>query len=256
MSEKSVGYARLVQACRQPGCPICRCVRDESHGRLDALLYEHVTDPESRRTLRQAWGFCNWHTWMLLEVDAGRFGPSILYEDLLRQACDSLATVDVTARPSRFRAWLAGIGRRTPRSRIVERHAQRSACRLCADAAAAERHHLVTLVRFIDDADLHAAYVSADAVCVPHLVRAIELTSGSPALARLIEHTREKWAKVRRDLQSFIEKHDYRNAAGYTEAEAASYTRAFEILAGARGLFGNDLAAGRRGETSPPGRTG
>jgi hypothetical protein len=196
---------------------------------------------------------------MLLEVDAGRFGPSILYEDLLRRACDSLATAGVPARPARFRAWrswLTGIGRRKARPRVVEGYAQRPACRLCAEAAAAERHHLVTLVRFIDDADLHAAYASADAVCVPHLVRALELTSGSPALGRLIEQTREKWGKVRQDLQSFIDKHDYRNAAGYTDAEAASYVRAFEILAGTKGLFGNDLAACRRDETSSPGRTG
>jgi hypothetical protein len=194
---------------------------------------------------------------MLLEVDAGRFGPSILYEDLLRRACDGLAPADVPARPSRFRAWrawLAGIGRRTARPRLGEPYAQRPACRLCAEAAAAERHHLVTLVRCIDDADLHAAYAAADAVCVPHLVRAIALTSGSPALARLIEHTRAKWARVRQDLQSFIEKHDYRNVAGYTDAEAASYVRAFEILAGARGLFGNDLAAARRDEDRAAGR--
>jgi hypothetical protein len=247
-SEKSAGYSSLIRACGQSGCPICRCVRDESRRLLDALLYEHVTDPETRRTLRASTGFCNWHTWMMLETDAGRFGPSILYEDLLGRACESLATIEMRATPPRrggWRGWLGGRGAWGRRPRVAGRYAQRPACSLCLAAAATERRQLVTLVTFIDDNTLRAAHAAADAVCLPHLMRAVELSRGSPGLGALIDRTREKWEKVRRDLQSFIEKHDYRNVQPYTDDDAASYMRAFEILAGARGLFGNDLAACR-----------
>jgi hypothetical protein len=254
-SEKFIGYSSLVRACGQPGCPICRCVRDDSRRLLDALLYEHVTDPETRKTLRETRGFCNWHTWMMLEIDAGRFGPSILYEDLLGRACDRVATAAVRAaapRAGTWRAWLRRLTERRRRSRIVEPHTLRPACSLCVAAATAERGHLETLLTFFDDGDLQASYASADPVCLPHLMRATELMPGAPTLAALIDRTREKWMKVRRDLQSFIEKHDHRNTRAFTDDEAASYVRAFEILAGAKGLFGNDLAAGR-GEAVPPG---
>jgi hypothetical protein len=245
MSEKSIGYLRLLEACGRGGCPVCRHVRDESRGHLDALLYEHVTDPDTRRTLRESWGFCNWHTWMLLEVDTSLFGASILYEDLLRLAGDRLGQLEDRPRSTRLGAWFARLGARQPRPAIVERHERRPSCSLCVSAAEAERQSLLTLVRFMDDGDLQAAYASSDPLCLPHLLRAIDLTSGSPQLQQLVQRTREKWVKVRGDLESFIEKHDYRNQKAYSDADAASYMRAFEILAGAKGLFGNDLLAGR-----------
>src|SRR5205085_1663323 len=38
--EKFAGYLKLVEACAEPGCPICRCVVAASHRYLDAVLYE------------------------------------------------------------------------------------------------------------------------------------------------------------------------------------------------------------------------
>jgi len=89
--EKFIGYFRLVEACEKPGCPLCRCVTSESHSYLDALLYEQVTDPDTRRAIRAAWGFCNWHTWMLLEIEHSLFGASIIYEDLVTLALRQLS---------------------------------------------------------------------------------------------------------------------------------------------------------------------
>src|SRR5215475_14837595 len=28
---KFIGYFRLAEACQRPGCPVCRCVNDDSH---------------------------------------------------------------------------------------------------------------------------------------------------------------------------------------------------------------------------------
>ena len=63
----------------------------------------------------------------------------------------------------------------------------------------------------------------------------------APCVPRLVARTREKWERVRGELQSFIGKHDHRNREPFTAAEADSYTRAFTLLAGARGIFGNHL---------------
>ena len=59
----------------------------------------------------------------------------------------------------------------------------------------------------------------------------------------LVERTREKWRRLGQDIASFVSKHDYRNREPFTEAERASYARAFEMLAGAKSVFGNDVHA-------------
>jgi hypothetical protein len=235
--EKFVGYFRLLEACQGPGCPVCRCVVVESRRYLDALLYEQVTDPDTRRVLRTAWGFCNWHTWMLLEVDAALLGTAIIYEDLVALA---LRRTEALVGPERTHRWLAALVRRRRRRAMVERYRSRAMCPACLSASAAEWRYLEALVTFVDDGDLQAAYARSDGLCLPHL---LEIADGDDAArARtLIERTRERWRRLAQDIGSFVSKHDYRNREPYTEAEADSYRRAFEMLVGASGLFGNDV---------------
>jgi hypothetical protein len=66
------------------------------------------------------------------------------------------------------------------------------------------------------------------------------------AAPRLLARTLPKWAELRRDLQGFIGKHDHRKRQPFTEAESAASLRALEVVAGAPGLFGNDLRIGMR----------
>jgi hypothetical protein len=243
--EKSAGEIRLIDACRQPGCPVCRRVREESLGHLQALVDEHVTDPDTRRALRASWGLCNWHTWMLLDVDTGRLGASIYHEDLLREAIDRVAEVTDRRRP-RLGAWLARVRGASEESALVAASARRTRCPLCVTAAGAERECLLSFLRLIDDPELAGAYAEASAICLRHLVAAVALRPDADQTRRLVERTRPKWQAIRGALRSFVDKHDYRNRAAYTDEEIASCVRAFEVLAGAPGVFGNDLAVDSR----------
>ncbi|PYM13109.1 MAG: hypothetical protein DMD81_22110, partial [Candidatus Rokuibacteriota bacterium] len=78
MPAKFIGYFRLLEHCASPGCPVCRSVIDDTRKYLDALLYEQVTDPDTRRRLRTSWGFCNWHAWLLLDVETSLSGAAII----------------------------------------------------------------------------------------------------------------------------------------------------------------------------------
>ncbi len=240
--EKFVGYFRLLEACRAPGCPVCRCVADESRAYLDALLYEQVTDVDTRRAIRASWGFCNWHTWMLLEIASSLFGAAIIYEDLVTLVLRR--TEDLGRRGAR--RWLDALTGRRRAPRVLERYRQRAICPACTSAAESETRHLGTLVTFGDDGDLQAAYARSDGVCLPHLLAAVADHDGSPQAVTLVERTREKWTRLGQDIASFVSKHDYRNREPYTEAERASYARAFEMLAGAKSVFGNDVHARAR----------
>jgi len=90
VTDKFFGFFRLLDACALNGCPACRLVEDDGRRYLDALVYEQVNDPDTRRCIRAAWGFCNWHTWMLLEIPNAPSSAAILYGDLLRVVLDRL----------------------------------------------------------------------------------------------------------------------------------------------------------------------
>lgn len=235
MTEKFVGYFRFLDACDAGGCPVCRCVDDESRARLDALLYEQVTDPETRRDLRAAWGFCNRHTWMLLEIENSLFGSAILYEDLARRLLEGVRRV--ADPPARHAGWLARLGRRRRVPRVVAQYRRRPPCPLCTSAAESTDRYLATVVGFVGDPDLQAAYARSGGLCAPHMLRALELRAGDPGARELLERTLAGWTKIREDIARFVEKHDYRNREPFTDAEAASCRRAFEMLAGARCSF-------------------
>jgi hypothetical protein len=247
MSEaKFVGYFRLVEACRQPGCPVCRRVIDDSRGYLAALLHEHVTDPQTRRALRASWGLCAWHAAMLPDVAPAALGAAIIYEDLLRlvlQRTEGLAYGD---RRARRRAWLAALRQRPHPGASATRYRRRPACPACVNAAATERRCLDTLLQFIDDGDLQAAYARSEGLCVPHLFGALEVGRDRRALAALVGRTREAWQRLARTLASFLAKHDYRNRQPCTEAEAAASRRALALLAGATQALDTDGRARRR----------
>lgn len=241
--ERFVGFFRLVEACAHPGCPVCRCVTRDSRSYLDALLYEQVTDPDTRRAIRASWGFCNWHTWMLLEVEHAIFGSALIYEELVKLALSRTERLGERAERPRPRGWLSTLlgGRR--RASSVEGYRGRAECPACAAAADTERRYLATVVTFIDDGDLAAAYAQSDGLCVPHLFAVLEHDGDRREARVLVDRTREKWVRLGQEISSFVSKHDYRNHEPYTQAEAASYARAFEMLAGAKSVFGNDLHA-------------
>jgi hypothetical protein len=241
LTEKFAGYFRLVEACGHPGCPVCRCVVAESRQYLKMFLHEGVTDPVSRRSVRASWGFCNWHTWMLLEIENAPFGAAIVYEDLVRLALRRSERLGRTSRRRRAGRWHAALRGRLQRPTAVEQYRRRALCPACASAAETEQGYLRTMVAFVDDPELSTPYAASDGLCFPHMVRAAEEEPDAPQLDTLLARTRDRWAEIGRDIAAFVGKHDYRNREPFTAAEAASYTRAFEMLAGARSFFGSDV---------------
>jgi hypothetical protein len=244
MTEKFIGYFRLIDACRERGCPLCRCLAAESRRYLEALLHEQATDVDTRRRIRLSWGFCNWHTWMLADIAGSTFGAAIVYEDLVGRLLRRTGELRQRSRPA---GWLRGLRSGRPRATLVELWRRRAACPGCVDAAATETRYLDTLLAFVDDETLRAAYALSDGLCAPHLVQAAARAHAN--VDALVTRTRQAWARIGRDLAAFVGKHDHRNRQPFTEAEAAACARALEMLAGARGVFGSV-----RGPTAPEAR--
>jgi hypothetical protein len=255
LRDKFLGFFRLIEACREPGCPVCRCLAADSRQYLEALLYEQVNDPETRRRLHASWGFCNWHAWMLRETSEPAFGASILYEDLVGAAVrrfERLAGRTVGSASGLLGRLRRLLGRHRPLLATLYR--RREACPACRVVADAEVRYLTTALRFIEDPQFDRAYARSQGLCVPHAVRALELAAGGPCAQQLIARTLPKWAALRRVLAQFVGKHDYRTTRPFTEDEGTAYLRAFATLAGAPGVFGNAIRTGesaRRGRERP-----
>jgi hypothetical protein len=243
LRDKFVGFFRLVDACEKPGCPVCRRLQFDSGQYLEALLYEQVTDPDTRKRLYGSWGFCNWHASMLPQTADPAFGSSILCEDLLRLAIDRFERgwPRRASRPRGPLGWLRRLlgGRRS--LALVALFRRRAACPACEAIADSEARYLRTAIQFVGDPQFGHAYARSQGLCVPHTLRAMELGRASPGVDRLIAETLPKWTMLRRDLSDFIAKHDHRNTEPFTEAEATAYRRALEALTGASGVFGNDV---------------
>jgi len=247
MTQKFVGYYRLLEALDKPGCPVCRCVAEDGRRNLTALLYEHVTDAETRRRLRAAWGLCNWHTWMLPTLGTARVGAAILYEDLLRVCARRVSALGGRrqSRLGRFkRRWRLATGSPPP----AERPARRAACPVCTASRNSEGRYLETALDFIRDPEFAEAYGRSTGLCMPHVLRTLQDHGDGEDRRRLLSATLGKWAGLGRQLEGFVRKHEYRNTEPVSDVESSACTTAFEILAGAAGVFGNDLHTSRREE--------
>jgi len=241
LSERFISFFRLVDACAAPGCPVCRCLLADSRQYLEALLYEHVNDPDTRRRLRVAWGFCNHHTWMLREISDSAFGSAIIYEDMLRVVIQRFERRGRGRDPESPGCWrrLWRLFGRNRRPLLVELHGGRPMCPACRERVAAERRYVHVVLGFVSDFQFERAYRRSDGLCVPHALQAVDMGPAGPAEV-LMTRTLPKWAALRRDLTTFIEKHDHRNTVPFTDADRTGSVRAFEALAGATGVFGSD----------------
>ncbi len=245
---KFIRFFRLVDACDRPGCPVCRCLVADARQYLDSLLYERVNDPDTRRRLHASWGFCSWHAWMLREVSDPAFGSAIMYEDFLRAAIQRFEhkANQLVKSPRGLLGWLGRLVGRARRSLLAEVHRRRALCPGCHLIAESEVDYVRAALRFIDDPQFDSAYRRSQGICVPHALQALQLGADATHAQLLVTRTLPKWAELRRDLQGFVDKHDYRNRRPFTEAESTAYLRALEVLTGAPGLFANDLRAGAR----------
>ena len=250
MPSHSLGSSRLVEACAKPGCPVCRCVRDDAVRHLGTVIYEHVTDPDIRRSLRASRGFCGWHAGLLADVPDSGFGSAIIAADVLAaevaRAQHAVAALGSGPRRSGpLRRLLRG-GRRARPSRA---RSGGSACPGCRAGRESERRYLDALLESAGDARFDRALERSDGLCVPHVDRLIEVGGGAPALVPLLTRTVAQWRLLLEALRGFVDKHDHRSRSPITQIEARSWRLALELLAGTPGVFGSDLAG--RGVASP-----
>jgi hypothetical protein len=239
--EASAAYHHLLDACRETGCPLCRCLRALTVRHLGTLLAEHVTDPATRGRLAASEGFCAVHGALLGEVPDAALGVGIVYQELLDRTRQWLAATRRDAAPSPWRrAWRRLAGAPRPSAATVPKPGP-DPCPACAVLADTERCYLDTLLTSLRAPELDRAWAASDGLCLPHVRLALVQAPEHPGVTLLLERALTHVDRLAGDLRRFIDKHDHRTRATFSEREAAAWTSAVGLLAGRPEVFGHAI---------------
>ena len=237
--DRSRSYFKLVDALKQPDCPVCGLVLDDSRTYLDHLLYEMTLDVPTRMTLMGSFGFCSWHARQistLPAICAPSMGFSIFAADLLRKL-DYIgrAVVEQNEGGRNWKSWF-----KRDRRKLLSLMKERP-CPACDHVKRFESYHIKDLLDFLGDPEFCDAFKASRGICLPHLSILEESYSSHPNFLLLLEAQLAKVKALRDTLEGFIRKQDYRFRDEITAEEAASWPTAMEILTVKPGVFANEM---------------
>ena len=230
-------YFKLFEALDEPGCPICTIVLRDSRAYLDSVFYERITDVPTRMGLRDSFGLCNLHTWLLRDLpgsSAPDLGFAIIAKDLLSRF-QRMTVEPATTRRNTLKAWFTR-ARSHLRARL-----KRDPCPACVHAARSESVHLRQLLDVLGEAAFSGKYDNSPGICLPHFLQAEETHPRHAHIERLREVQTRQARSLHDTLDRFVEKHDHRARDEITPAEARAWTEAMEFLAGKRGVFDGEM---------------
>ncbi len=226
----------LLEACRKPGCPVCRLEQNVVERYLDNQFYENVNSPRWRDRLRGSLGFCYEHTWLAADKRLGDpLGFTIIYRDLVNSVLRRLETGEQAARSAR--GWTALL-RQLPeeaRTRIAGALAAitpRKHCPVCEHRDESTRNTLTVLLEELKQPEMVTALQASEGLCLPHLRQALEQIRDASVLERLLSIQQEKLESLRAELDEFIRKNDYQFAAEGFGGERDAWLRAMAMVVG------------------------
>lgn len=235
-SNRGLAYYKLLEALREPGCPICRLGRKTVSAYLEALLYENVNDPGVREKIQAAWGFCTYHSHELATL-GDALGLGIIYSDLVSAAIEQLAplaarSTAISTRKKRLpwplRPRLTGEPDLTPRA----------ICPACENQKEAFERYCEELMSAISEPEIEEAFRQSDGLCLEHLRQCLSWTRIEPR-ERLASARRKlailemvKFRDLAGELAELLRKFDYRYAKEPPGKESDSWRRAIAKISG------------------------
>ncbi|HET9907220.1 MAG TPA: DUF6062 family protein [Anaerolineales bacterium] len=222
----STAYS-LLEACRAPGCPVCRLEQRAVERYLDNKFYESVNSPAWRDELRQSFGFCHEHSWLAVTERLGdALGFSIISRDLVNSIQRQL-TEEMSSS--------ASTGRRTSvLNRILAALTPRKRCPVCEHRDETTRRIISALVEELDQPNMTDALESSDGLCLPHLRLVLEQVKDVSDREALLTIHLDKLESLRAELDEFIRKSEYQAVREGFGSEGNAWQRAVSMIVGAR----------------------
>ena len=233
----SIAY-NLLEACRAPGCPVCRLEQRDVERYLDRQFYENVNSPEWRDSLRASFGFCHEHAWLGVNKRLGdALGFSIIYRDIINSVLRELNEEDKPIRVSR--RWTSSLGQisegaRKLMERLLTALTPRKRCPVCEHRDESTRRVLSVLVEELEKPQITNALEASEGLCLPHLRLSLEYVKDSSVYETLLNIHREKLESLSAELGEFIRKNDYQAIKEGFGEEGNAWLRAVSTIVGSR----------------------
>jgi len=215
MADQDTLYYELMDALRTGGCPLCHLGRRAASRYIETLNYEGVNDPGLRRHLRDAHGLCHRHAWEWTKLRGSPLGVAIVYRNLVKDLAEILEEQ------------AEGRGRRPAAARL----APTGRCPACRASDEAVQRYGRTLLAWLEQEELAAAYASAGGLCLPHLREVLGMANDAQ-MRTVLGWQEAIYRDLIAQLDEFIRKHDHRFRDEPFGAEKDAWLRAVAVLAG------------------------
>jgi hypothetical protein len=229
---------KLLEACRESGCPVCRLEQQGVERYLDNQFYENVNSTSWRDHLRASQAFCHEHAWLSVNKRLGdALGFSIIYHDVINSVLKHLHETGASARSSHRRTSLPRQFSEALRSRLAKTLAALTPgkrCPICDHRDQITRDVLSTLVEDLLRPELTEALQGSEGLCLPHLKLALGSVTNDSVYESLLAIQRAKLEGLKDELAEFIRKNDYQAIKEGFGREGDAWLRAIGMVAGRR----------------------
>lgn len=223
---------KLLEACRESGCPLCRLEQQAIERYLDNQFYEHVNSPAWRDHLRASHAFCHEHAWLAVNKRLGdALGFSLIYHDIANNILNQLGHAASTTRAPRRRASLP---LRTLIEKTVAILTPRKRCPVCEHRDQSTHNILSALIEAQFTSEMTEALQASDGLCLPHLRLALAEAKDPSVYESLLAIHRTKLESLRDELAEFIRKNDYQVIKEGFGKEGDAWQRAIGTIVGHR----------------------
>ena len=228
----------ILEACRAPGCPVCRLEGHAVERYLDNKFHESVNSVTWRDELRASLGFCHEHAWLAVNRRLGdALGFSIIYRDLINSIIKQLDNGDNSSPASR--RWTSALKHipdqvRDKIEKMLSAFTPRKRCPVCEHREETTHRVLSGLAEELNQPNMADALESSDGLCLPHLRGTLEHAKDMSVCETLLTIHREKLENLSAELGEFIRKSEYQAVKEGFGSEGNAWLRAVSLIVGSR----------------------
>lgn len=229
---------KLLEACRESGCPVCRLEQQGVERYLDNQFYENVNSPAWRDKLRASHGFCHEHAWLGVNKRLGdALGYSIIYHDIANSVLKHMNETQDSVPAPRRRTSLPRSFPESLRSLIEKTLAvltPRKRCPACEHRDQITRDILSALVEELHTQEMLGAIRASEGLCLPHLKLTLGSVKDGSTYESILAIHRVKLEDLKNELSEFIRKNDYQAIKEGFGKEGDAWLRAIGMIVGRR----------------------
>ena len=229
-------YTDLLEAFKQPGCPVCRLERNAVDGYLDNLFQSNLKDLEVSQGLRESLGLCREHSWQMLD---SRFGDalafSLIYHEILQAAIHGLQSVDKPPQPPRRIHSMLERFNHKPTVKFktaVSPLTPQKRCPACEQRDRTARLALEILKVSLENGVMSNALASSDGLCLPHLRLAFVQMQDATAYQILLAISNKKLESLRRELVEIIRENENQSTKKGFKEMKSTWARIIGVMVG------------------------